>query len=170
MPNRFSDDAFQDLENERRQASYDEFEAQRVSQLPPSGFTMTNTELHSAAKRIVERAREYFKCSPAPLDAHVWPYRYDDCLMLSCDLHCKSDVTKIMPITITASKQLELSRLDEPQVYDMAEALHLVGIVTRSLNAKIVLGCGENETNPDVLHEPLKDKQTNGSIELWSIE
>ncbi|MCK8335977.1 hypothetical protein LXA54_16945 [Erwinia amylovora] len=160
----------EDLDYERKQALSEEREALRISELPPSGFTMTNTELHDAAKRIVTAARQYFGVSPAPLEAHVWAYRFDGCTMLSCDLQSLCDVTKAMPITITASGFLEVTHPDQPQVYDMAEALHLVGLVTRSLNAKVVIGRVENETNDNVLHKPLKVNETNGCIELWSQE
>jgi len=157
----------EDDDCERQQALNLEREALRISELPPSGFTMTNTELHNAAKRIVTAAREYFGASPAPLEAHVWAYRFDGCTMLSCDLQNLCDVTKAMPITITASGLLEVTHPDEPQVYDMAEALHLVGLITRSLDAKVVVGRIENETNHDVLHKPLEGAETNGYVELW---
>lgn len=159
----------QDQEENERQAAIDEREALRASDLPPSGFTMTQTELHNAAKQIVLKVREKFGRRPSLLEAHVWAYRFDGCSMLCCDLNVLGDVTKSMPITITASGQLELAHLDEPQVYDMTEALHLVGLITRALGARVVIGRGGNEVNPAVLQKPLKDAETNGPIELWSV-
>ncbi|HGP2725773.1 TPA: hypothetical protein ACLGO4_004587 [Salmonella enterica] len=146
---------YEDQVSEQNQASRDEREAQRLSGLFPSGLTMTNTELHNAAKRIVERAKTYFGSHPAPLQAHVWSYRYEGCSMLSCDLNIEGDVTKIMPITVSASGELETSIIDEPQVYDMAEALHLVSMITTALNAKVIVGRRANEMNSDVLHKQL---------------
>lgn len=158
-----------DQEEDERQAAIDVCEALRVSELPPSGFTMTQTELHNAAKQIVFKAREIFGRRPAPLEARVWAYRIDGCSMLCCDLHQMGDVTKNMPITVTASGLLELSHPDEPQVYDMPEALHLVGLITRALGANVVIGRGANEVNSAVLQKPLKDGETNGPVELWSV-
>jgi len=49
----------------------------------------------------------------------------------------------------------------------MAEAVHLAGLITKALDAKVIIGRGSNETNPAVLIKPLEDKQTNGEIYLW---
>jgi len=150
---------------ERNEHAKNEIEMRCRSELPPSGFTVTNTKLHKAAGRIVEQARHHF--GDSSLKACVWAYRHDDCLMLSCDLFAEGDEKKSMPVTITASEELELSSWDEPEVYDMAEAVHLAGLITKALDAKVIIGRGSNETNPAVLIKPLEDKQTNGEIYLW---
>ncbi|UJD92742.1 thioesterase family protein (plasmid) [Rahnella aquatilis] len=144
-----------------------EVETQWLSDLPPSGFTDTSVELHRAAGQIVAQARQRYGLKP--LTASVWAFRYNDFIMLSCDLATENKNEPHMPITITASGRLELSTLDEPDVFDMAEAMHLVGLITRALGAKVEIGRGANEVNPEVLASPLKEGQTNGAIDLWPL-
>ncbi|MFP1744398.1 hypothetical protein [Lonsdalea quercina] len=133
--------------------------------LPPSGFTDTNQNLHNAASIIVKNVRAFFgnrqiKCS-------VWAYRYEDSLMLSCDITA-DEINDSVPITITATESKSNFIIwDEPKVFDLAEALHLCGIITKSLNANVVLGKSMNEVNPLVLATPLKEGETNGEIKLW---
>ncbi|HBW0966177.1 TPA: hypothetical protein MEE01_005646 [Klebsiella pneumoniae] len=136
----------------------------KISLIDPSGFTETNKELHGCAGKIVKRAKEVFKSEPVA--AEVWSYRWGGYNIISCDL-CSLDQKISMPITISAVERQMLEYFDEPEVFDMAEALHLVGIVTQALGANIKIGLGGNEVNPDVLSSPLKEGATNGRIHLW---
>ncbi|HIF0756558.1 TPA: hypothetical protein ACXYP6_005050 [Escherichia coli] len=72
-----------------------------------------------------------------------------------------------MPVTISAVERQMLEYLDEPEVFDMAEALHLAGLITKALDAKVIIGLGRNEVNPDVLAKPLGEGHSNGEINLW---
>ncbi|CDL86680.1 hypothetical protein [Xenorhabdus cabanillasii] len=136
----------------------------KISRLEPSGFTETNKELHDCAGKIVKEAKALFKS--APITAEVWPYRYGGELMISCDLFLEDDSSINLPITICACKSQGFD-YSEPNVFDMAEALHLAGLITKALNAKVIIGLGGNEVNPDVLEKPLTVGQTNGKINLW---
>lgn len=64
------------LESDARDA----LESPKKSQLVPSGFTFTDTGLHSIAGKIVAYVREQAKGQA--LTAHVWPYRHDDSVVL----------------------------------------------------------------------------------------
>ena len=131
--------------------------------LPASGFTFTRTELHAAAGAIVARAREKFGDS-AEIQAGLWSYREQGCSFLSCDLSVGDNY---MPLTICAAGRYQLSYIDEPEVFDMAEAIHLAGIVITALGAKMTIGRQVNEVNPDVLQRPMKPDETNGRMNLW---
>ncbi|ELI9034861.1 TPA: hypothetical protein SMO99_002949 [Proteus mirabilis] len=148
------------LESDARDA----LESPKKSQLVPSGFTFTDTGLHSIAGKIVAYVREQAKGQA--LTAHVWPYRHDDSHMLSCDFHSK-DSDLIIPLCITAGREQCGDPIDEPTVYDLPEALHLAGIIIRGVKAEIEIGRYLNETNPAVLTRPLQHRQTNGPINLW---
>lgn len=136
-----------------------------VSKQPASGFTETNTELHKCAGAIVKHAKN-FTGQPT---AYIWAYREQGREFLSCDI-C-FDNNKWIPITICAEGEYSFhysnTICDEPDVSDMAEAIHLAGIITSALDAKIILGRHQNEVNHDVLQRPLESGETNGCINLW---
>lgn len=56
---------------------------------------------------------------------------------------------------------------DEPEVFDMTEALHLAGMITQALDATVTVGRTGNEVNETVLPAPLPAGNTNGRINLW---
>ncbi|EKN4699667.1 hypothetical protein JE939_002839 [Yersinia ruckeri] len=145
-----------------------EKENKKISRLDPSGFTETNKALHDYAGEIVKKAKELFKSEP--IMAQVWSYRWGGYDMVSCDLFSQ-DLTVSMPVNISAvERQLFEFRNefpDEPEVFDMAEAVHLTGLITQALDAKVSVGLGRNEVNPDVLAKPLEEGHTNGEINLW---
>lgn len=142
----------------------DELEQKKISRLEPSGFTFTDTDLHTIANKIVNYVRS--RANGQTLTAHVWPYRYDGDHMLSCDFH-STDSDLIIPLYITALREQSDTPIDEPTVYDLPEALHLAGLVTRALNVEVKIGRYRNETNQAVLARPLKNAETNGQIDLW---
>lgn len=141
-----------------------EKELQNISRLEPSGFTETNKALHDCAGEMVKKAKAMFKSEP--VIAQVWSYRWGGYDMISCDLFSQ-DRTVSMPVTISAVERQMLEYLDEPEVFDMAEAVHLAGLITKALDAKVIVGLGRNEVNPDVLTKPLGKDHTNGEINLW---
>lgn len=156
---------FDELEEEENEKENNrEKESQKVSRLEPSGFTETNKALHDCAGEIVKKAKEIFKSKP--VIAQVWSYRWGGYDMISCDLFSQ-DRTVSMPVTISAVERQMLEYFDEPEVFDMAEAVHLAGLITKALDAKVIVGLGRNEVNPDVLTKPLEEGQTNGVINLW---
>ena len=139
-----------------------------ISNLPASGFTNTNKELHEWAGNLVRYAKEIFGAQP--INAEVWSYREKDGMMLSCDLS-NSDKSLSLPIIIDTVSEYYFPEIKggvaEADVPDMVEAIHLAGIITQALGAKVKVGLGQNEVNPDVLSKPLVGKQTNGKINLW---
>ncbi|MCL6336287.1 hypothetical protein EXT65_21065 [Pectobacterium carotovorum subsp. carotovorum] len=151
-------------ENEKEIQQLEEAELIKLSHLEPSGFTETNKELHDCAGKIVKKAKEKFK--DEPVITKVWAYRFGGYNMISCDLFTQ-DRSVTMPVTISAVERQMLDDLDEPDVFDMAEAVHLVGLITQALDATVIVGLGRNEINPHVLAQPLGEGHTNGAINLW---
>ncbi|HIA2852043.1 TPA: hypothetical protein ACWP1P_004812 [Escherichia coli] len=164
-------DAFKKEENEKERDRKKEL--QNISRLEPSGFTETNKALHDCAGDIVKKAKELFKSEP--VIAQVWSYRWGGYSMISCDLFSQ-DRTVSMPVTISAVERqmveypAESEVFTEVEVFDMAEALHLAGLITQALDAQIIIGLGRNEVNPDVLAKPLEEDHLNGEINLWKQE
>lgn len=136
------------------------------SELSSSGFTHTSIVLHLAAKVIVNNARALFKNNK--IYAHIYSYREQDYEHLACDLFIKKDQHQTMPITICAAKKSFFDCWDEPDVIDMTEAVHLVGIITTALSATIICGLHRNEVNHAVLDQPLKGNETNGKMDLFT--
>lgn len=134
------------------------------SELPSSGFTATMPQLHKAAKVIISNAKERFKGHN--VNAHLWAYRHDGIEYLSCDLFVPNNIQLTMPLTICAGGTVDFECWDEPDVTDMAEAMHLSGLVISALNAQVIVGRHNNEINKDLLAVPLTPGQTNGAIDL----
>lgn len=135
--------------------------------LSANGFTVTADEVHAWVGRLVAHVRDSFR-DASSIEARVWGYRHHGINYLSCDLWSGEDS---LPVTICVDGRLELPALRggaaEADAPDLAEALHWVGMLTQALNAKVVIGLTENETNPRVLGTPLQVGQTNGPLNLW---
>ncbi|EKN4845613.1 hypothetical protein [Yersinia sp. 2105 StPb PI] len=159
---------FEEIEGAAEKSEQErESEQLKISRLDPSGFTETNKALHDCAGAVVKKAKELFKSEPVM--AQVWSYRWGGYDMISCDLYSQ-DRTVSMPVTISAVERQMLEYLDEPEVFDMAEAVHLAGLITKALDAKVIVGLWRNEVNPDVLTKPLGEGYSNGEINLWKQE
>jgi hypothetical protein len=134
---------------------------------PASGFTKTNTELHTWAGKLVSKIKNKFK--EIEITAHVATYREQGREHLSCDLiNVEHNIS--MPITICAEGDYYLpldTDMSEADVHDMTEATHLAGLITQAVNAKVILGRLVNEINPEVLANPLRENQTNDHINIW---
>jgi hypothetical protein len=134
---------------------------------PASGFTTTNTELHTWAGKLVSKIKEKF--NENEISAFIAAYREQEREHLSCDLiNIEKNIS--MPITICADGEYYLpldTDMSEADVHDMTEALHLVGLITQAINAKVIVGRLVNETNEDVLVTPLIENQTNAHINIW---
>lgn len=66
---------------------------------------------------------------------------------------------------IEAVKELE-SLVKQANGVDK-KILELAGLITKALDAKVIIGLGRNEVNPDVLAKPLGEGHSNGEINLW---
>lgn len=156
----FDEIAAQDLEKQALTGA----ERLKQSRLEPSGFTETNAALHACAGHIVAKVKASF--AGAPVKAQLWAYRWHDCEVLSCDL-LSEDAANAIPVTITAAGRQMLDVPDEPEVFDMTEAVHLAGLIIQALDATVTVGRTANEVNEAVLPAPLAAGHTNGRINLW---
>ncbi|ABS45656.1 MULTISPECIES: hypothetical protein [Yersinia pseudotuberculosis complex] len=155
---------FEFIESEKNEKEEDSKERLKISDLDSSGLTRTNIALHEITGKMVAEVRKQFGSSP--LTGHLWAYRHGEAEILCCDLYCKESDTH-MPFTITATGIQRFRGTDEPYVYDMAEAVHLAGLLIRALDVTVEVGRGSNEVNPAVLVNQLSKNRTNGPINLW---
>lgn len=146
------------------QDARDALESPKKSTLGPDGFTFTDTGLHHMAGRLVLHVRQ--QSNGKVLQARVWPYRHDREQMISCDFTIKG-TDQTIPVSVSALGEQCAEPVGELTVYDMTEALHLIGMVTRALDAEVTIGRYRNERNVAVLAQPLQAHQTNGPINLW---
>src|SRR5690554_4619522 len=133
--------------------------------LPASGFTHTHAAAHAWVGRVVRAARQ--ELGDAVVTAGVSAYREQGREHLSCDLHSLSS-DKWFPITLCAEGEHEFLDVKgggaEADVYDMAEALHLAGLIATALDAHVSIGRHQNEINENVLESPLEPGHTNGVV------
>lgn len=118
------------------------------SRLLVDGSTMNNIGLEFYVQQLSQAIKK--EMNQDSLVIHIWPYREGNNEFLACDIF-KSETKEIgdfkrkaIPITISAINENSLSSLDNPIVYDMTEAIHLAGLLSRKLNAKIILGRESN--------------------------
>jgi len=143
-------------------------ESKNRSNLSVTSITDTYLPLHQWAETVVTLACNMF--NKQPISANVWPYRDRGASILSCVLFNENQNIRL-PICIEANGKYNFPELGdalvEVDVPDMAEALHLVGIITQALNSEVKIGRGDNEVNKSVLAEPLPENQPYGQINLW---
>jgi hypothetical protein len=72
------------------------------------------------------------------IKAHVWPYREQGSEMVSLDLYADGiEEREWMPVIITAADCNDFSVVDEPDVVDVSEALHLVSLLSKELDLEV---------------------------------
>lgn len=132
--------------------------------LPASGFTETTKEVHDWACAVVSAARQRLS---GPISAYVWAYRHGYTNILSCDLSDASDVWFPITLSEAGKHSFHVSTQDvDTLVPDLVEAIHMVGIIVRALDATVSMGRYVNEVNAAVLAQPLKPGETNGPMAL----
>ena len=145
----------------------DDKDIEETCYLPASGFTHTHIAAHTWVGKVVRAARN--ELGNAPVVAGISPYREQGREHLSCDLHSPSN-EKWFPVTLCAEGEHEFPDVKggaaEADVYDMAEALHVAGMISAAMNASISLGRRQNEVNEAVMASPLPPEHTNGPISL----
>jgi hypothetical protein len=72
----------------------------------------------------------------APFKARIWPYRQGAVTCISCDIDGR---TAGESFTFQAVGRHDFDH-DSPYVPDVAEALHMIGLLTRRIGALIQLG------------------------------
>lgn len=130
--------------------------------LPASGFTHTLSEVHQWAGSVAGDIRNELS---GPLQARMWAYRHGDSRYLVCDFYDGRD--NVYPLTLLATGQHDFHvgpSGTDASVPDMTEAIHMLGILARALDASVQIGLHENETNESVLSQPLQQGQTNGPM------
>lgn len=140
------------------------------SDLGSSGFTSTLFKAHAWCGTQVSAIREVFGPSVEGVRASLWAYRYGDGHNLSLDLVRASD-SRSYSITLQAVGCYDDDEALDPSgdvyVPDLVEALHLAGIILKSLGLTPYVGAGQNEVNAEVLQVPLAEGHTNGPIRLF---
>lgn len=133
-----------------------------LSYLGASGFTKTSNDLYEYLSKVVIDIK-----SKLPLKnkvkAHLWSYRHDGRSVISFDL---KELEKHYPITITICAESNYDYLDEPEFSDISEAMHMIGILTKSLSLEVEIGRTCNETNQKLVSKPFSENQTSGELKL----
>ena len=131
-----------DLQNELDQEYWNEVRRvakcrlESVSELDASGTTQSTQDIQKAVERLAALARDKF--GSEKIKAHVWPYREQGYEMVSLDLYVDGiDERDWMPVIITAVNCNDFSVVDEPDVVDISEALHLVGLLSKKLDLDV---------------------------------
>jgi len=137
------------------------------SDLGPMGFTYTHSAGYEWAGKQVLSIRKAIAGKPLPVQGHLWTYRHDGCEMLALDVTCGDE--SVYNGTITGNDGEYESDLSDDEAYvpDMVEAVHLVGIILKSLNIPVCIGRVENEVNENLVSEPFREGQTNAHIRLF---
>jgi len=104
------------------------------SYLPPSGGIETPVRVEQWVK---DAAARLTAGDAAPFTARVWPYRYGSHSMISCDIDGANRTGESLTFKLGASHDFHDF---EPTVPDAAEALHMIGLLTKRVGAVVVLG------------------------------
>ena len=140
------------------------------SELGPAGFTYTHRKGHQWCMDQLKLIREKLGDDLKDSRIYIWGYRFQEGENLSFDVISnrlqENGLQFGMSFTIQCIGEYSGLEYQDVCVPDMTEALHLVGIMTRSLNLPVSFGLGRNEINPEVLETPLQEKQTSGNIKL----
>ena len=118
-----------------------------ICELNSLAYTNTPTAIFNWATAVVRGARDILGSDG--LSVSVWPYRKGLQQFLCCDIS-NALSNDIYDLTFVISGQHNFD-LYNPSVPDMAEALHMAGIVIEGLNATARIGSRENELNPSIL-------------------
>ncbi|MGU7843952.1 hypothetical protein ACV22V_31380 [Burkholderia sp. AW33-5] len=132
-----------------------------ICRLPASGFTETPESVLVWADQVVSIARSNLT-GVEPL-VGLWAYRHGGFECLAADISDENDTSMGHSLTFLVGGDMDLD-IHEPSVPDMADALHLIGIVIEALQARVVVGLRSNEVNEMVLAHPLAPGETNGAI------
>lgn len=135
------------------------------SKLHPNGHTHTNEQLHEYAERIVSAAKETF--GDHQINAHVWSFRENGFEHTACKLSQYDNCNIQIPLIISARIHHNFDNLLNPHTSDTSEAMHLIGLITRSLHCRVTIGQTLNEENEQTLRTPLLSGETNKPIRLW---
>lgn len=138
----------------------------QLSELNASGFTHTSTDLYEYLKHLVSDIKKKLPCESS-IEAYLWSYRHSGYSVVSFDL---MEGEKYYPITITICNEPDYAHLDEPDFSDITEAMHMIGILSQSLDLKISAGRTGNEINEALLERPLSGKETNGKLKLLKFD
>lgn len=138
--------------------------AMEFSDLPASGFTSTNPTSYAWCKYHVDQVKKKFGESASGLNAHLWSYRHGDTQCLSFDIYSDHEhYTMTLEAIGECDEYIESS---DYGVFDLAEALHIVGIIKEALNLEVEIGRRQNEVNTQLLEQPLVGTETNGRLKL----
>lgn len=128
-----------------------------VCALDASGCTDTPPDVLKWAREVGAVVKQKLS---APRTVYLWTYRRYGYEMLMCDFYDEHD--NHYPLIFTSGFNHNFN-LEEPAVPDLAEAVHMAGILVEALDAKVAeIGRRGNEVNPDTLSRPLRAGETNG--------
>ena len=133
--------------------------------LGSNGFTYTLDNAHKWCGIQVKKIREEFSNDLHNVKGYLYAYRHDGYEKLALDYSHKSDRKRWFPMSFnTGCKHDTDYEGSDVCVPDMTEALHMAGIIIRSIGMPVEIGLFHNETNESLLAKPLTENQTIGHL------
>lgn len=126
-----------------------------ASDLAAGRVTPAHKPAHEWVGEVVREARRLF--GAAQVTAGVWTYREQQYQYLGCDLQADTGSLSVS-VAATGSPYFPAftsGGLAQADVYDMAEATHLIGLITKALNAEIY--GKEMERSKEIVMDDQKD-------------
>lgn len=121
-----------------------EIEPAELCTLAASGFATSHLSVSEWLEKVMIQVKATF--ADGPVNADLWAYRVDGDTFFACDLW-QENKRESVGITFLPGLSPDLSDVLEPQVLDMADALHMAGMLVRSIKATVTVG-RENRDRP----------------------
>lgn len=130
--------------------------------LNASGFSYTLNGVYDWATQAANLVQETL--GTHDLNAHLRAYREQGYESM-CLTIWKDDLKDRCDFNFTLGEKHDF-HLEEPYVPDANEALHMIGILTQTLNVKVEIGGHRNETNRYCTPKPWRKGQTNAPLKV----
>ena len=117
------------------------------------GKTETPTEAYDWCKQVVDDIRKTFDNDLQNVKAFLWGYDHDDHEFFSLDFEKTVNSTEehySISILLSPGEYKYDWDIDHLIVSQSIEALHIVGIITQSLNLRLIIGNLGDEGNKDI--------------------
>ena len=114
-----------------------QIEHAKLCRLTASGFASSHPTVEQWLEQVLIQIRATL--AEGPVNAHLWSYRVDGSIFVACDLW-QDGKSESIAITFLPGLRPDLSDVLQPQVPDMADALHMAGMVVGSVRATVTLG------------------------------
>jgi hypothetical protein len=116
----------------------------KQSELKETGFIKTSKRLSEYLEKLLADINNHLP-GAEKLIGGLWSYRHNGYPFISLDIQ---DGQSIYAMTLTVSPTGDTANYDnlnDPTFNDISELMHLVGLLSRALNMKIIVGLEDNQ-------------------------